>query len=154
MPTWTLTPISGDQTTVEVADFKADPKGVVLGFATTTSNGTETYHLAPEHEPGKMSNILNGGFGILADVGGAGGGFKLAEEAMAKFDPSAQGTTMGRVADLAGAALGAFLAHAAKTTAETMYENHEVDHGDYYDSSDKKVFQGPVKVSPDGSQIS
>jgi hypothetical protein len=151
MPTWTVTPINGSETSIDVADYKADPKGVVLGFATNSDAGTETYHLAPEHQEGKLASIMGDGLGVLTNVAGAGAGVKLAEEAMAKFGGGSQ--TVSMVSNLAGAALGAFLAHTAEQSATKLYENHEIDNGDYYNSGGQKVFKGPIRVSSNGTVL-
>jgi hypothetical protein len=148
-----MTPFDGGASSIEVADYKADAKGTVLGFAVTDANGaTETYHLAPEHQEGKLASIMGDGLGVLTNVAGAGAGVKLAEEAMAKFGGGGS-QTVSMVSNLAGAALGAFLAHTAEQSAVKLYENHEIDNGDYYNSGGQKVFKGPIRVSSDGTVL-
>ena len=152
MPTWTVTPFDGSASSIDVADYKADAKGTVLGFAVTDANGsTETYHLAPEHQEGKLASIMGDGLGVLTNVAGAGAGVKLAEEAMSRFGGGGQ--TVSMVSNLAGAALGAFLAHTAEQSAVKLYENHEIDNGDYYNSGGQKVFKGPIKVDGSGNTV-
>lgn len=154
MPTWTLTPINGTETTFPISDYKADSKGIVLSFATTTDAGTETFHIAPADKQNELPGILSGGLGMLSNLAGAGAGFKLAEAAIAKIDGEGSfqmGGAEAKVTELAGGILGAFLAHTAEQSAAKLYANREIDNGDYYNSVGQMIFHGPIKVAADGN---
>lgn len=154
MPTWTLTPINGSATNFDIADYKADPKGVVLSFAINGSGGTETYHLAPEGKQNELPGIVSGGMGVLLNVAGAAGGFKLAEAAISQIAEKSgfqMGGAESKVTELAGGILGAFLAHTAEQSATKLYEGREIEKGDYYNSAGQMTFHGPLKVGSDGT---
>ncbi len=156
MPTWTLTPQSGNQTTFEIADYNADKNGVVMGFAINSPTGMETFHIAPEGKQFELPGIVSGGLGALTNVAGAAGGFKMAEEAISKIDGSGKfqmGGAETKVTELAGGILGAFLAHTAEQSATKLYQNRDIDKGDYYNSGNQLVFPGPIKVDGSGNQV-
>ena len=156
MPTWTLTPVNGNQTDFEIADYKADKNGVVTGFGINSSTGMETYHIAPEGKQFQLPGIVSGGLGALGDVGGAAGGFKLAEEAISKIDASGKfqmGGSETEVTELAGGILGAFLAHTAEQSATKLYENREIEKGDYCNSGNQMIFPGPIKIDGAGNLV-
>lgn len=157
MPTWTLTPANGNQSSFEIANYNADPKGVVLNFAITSNTGTETFHLAPQGKQAEIPGILSGGLGALSNVAGAAGGFKMAEAAISKIDSEGAfqlGGAEAKVTELAGGILGAFLAHTAEQTATKLYANRDITSGDYYNSGNQLVFPGPIHVDGSGNQVS
>jgi len=156
MPTWTLTPANGTATNFDIADYKADPKGVVLTFAVNSNTGTETFHLAPEGKQAEIPGILGGGLGALSNIAGAAGGFKLAEAAISKIDGGGafkMGGPESTVTELAGGILGAFLAHTAEQSATKLYANRDIDHGNYYNSAGQMIFAGPIRVTGDGNLV-
>lgn len=152
MPTWTLTPANGTPANYEIADYKADAKGVVLAFAVNGDGGTESYHLAPEQSASKLSGILSSGMDIASQMGGASMGMKLAEDALSKFGEA--GGIVGMLGNMAGASLGAFLAHTAEQSATQLFANREIEKGNYYNSGGQMTFAGLIKVRADGSLAS
>lgn len=156
MPTWTLTPANGNQTDFEITDYKADKNGVVMGFAINSNAGTETYHIAPAGKQFELPGIVSGGLGALTNFAGGAGGFKLAEAAISKINEEGKFQMTGaeaKVTELAGGILGAFLAHTAEQSATKLYENREIDKGDYYNSSNQMIFPGPIKVDGAGNMV-
>ncbi len=156
MPTWTLTSANGSQSSVDIADYKADTKGVVLSFAANSNNGIQTFHLAPAGKQAQIPGILSAGMGAISNIAGAAGGFQLAEAAISKLNAEGGfqlGGSEAKVSELAGGILGSFLAHAAAQSATKLYENRDIDSGDYYDNAGQLVFHGPVKVSGNGAQV-
>lgn len=157
MPTWTLTPINGNQTSYEIANYNCDSSGAVINFAVISSGATETFHIAPQAKAAEMPGILSAGLGALTNIAGSAGGFKMAEAAISSIN-SEGGAQLGgaaaSVTEMAGGILGAFLAHTAAQAATKLYANRAVDNGDYYNSSNQMVFHGPIKVDGAGNQVS
>jgi hypothetical protein len=148
MPTWKLTPINGTETKYEVSHYEADPKGNVLNFAIATTDGTGTYHLAPAHKQKEVNGIVSGGMDVVAGLAGAATGFKAAHEMASKLGSGGIGSV---VQGVAGATMGAFLAHTAKEGLEKLYTGGDADEGDYYNPAGILRFKGPFKVGADGS---
>lgn len=156
MPTWTLTPINGNQTSFEIAHYNADSSGAVINFAINTNGATETFHIAPQGKAAEMPGILSAGLGALSNIGGATGGFKMAQAAISKIDSEGGPQLAGAAAavtEMAGGILGAFLAHTAAQAATKMYANRAIESGDYYNSANQMVFHGPIKVDGAGNQV-
>jgi hypothetical protein len=156
MPTWTLTPINGNQTSLEIANYNADSTGAVINFAVTSNGATETFHIAPQAKAAEMPGILSAGLGALTNIAGSAGGFKMAQAAISKMDGEGGfqlGGAAASVTEMAGGILGAFLAHTAAQAATKMYANRPIESGDYYNSANQMVFHGPIKVDGSGNQI-